>query len=168
MKNTMKRTQRTEEKKSGSRALVFALLVAMMIALFPQKNQAFAAEREAIGTGTLNANWVNLGLNWYMTGGTSGRVVRGESFIVYEKKTVNQTNRYYVYAENAGIYGYISERFLSRCESHFGYGNAKLLDFLGLKRNSSYVQEKAKSQYSWWRIFVIGTRYGTFTSNLMI
>lgn len=125
MKNTMKRTQRTEEKKSGSRALVFALLVAMMIALFPQKNQAFAAEREAIGTGTLNANWVNLGLNWYMTGGTSGRVVRGESFIVYEKKTVNQTNRYYVYAENAGIYGYISERFLNFTPAEkevIGYG----------------------------------------------
>lgn len=108
MKN--KACKKNESRKVGRTAWIMALIVAFMITLFPQK--AEAATREVIGYATLDANWVNLGLNWNMSGGTSGKVVRGESFIVYEKKMVNGTNRYYVYAENADIYGYISERYI--------------------------------------------------------
>ena len=111
MKN--KTNKKNVDRKLGRSALVMAMLFALMVSMFPQKAaEAQAATRDVIGYATLDANWVNLGLNWYMTGGTSGKVVRGESFVVYEKKTVNGTNRYYVYAENADIYGYISERFI--------------------------------------------------------
>lgn len=110
MKNKM---HKKEAKRLGRRSLFMAVLVALLLAVFPQKvNTAQAAEREVIGYGRLSATAVNLGSNWWMTGGTSGKVVKGETFIVYEKKLVNNTNRYYVYAENAGIYGYISERFI--------------------------------------------------------
>ncbi len=102
-----------EAKKVGRTGWLIAVLFAFVVALFPQRvNTVQAAEREVIGYGDLNATWVNLGLNWWMTGGTSGRVVKGEKFVVYEKRVVNNTNRYYVYAENAKIYGYISERFI--------------------------------------------------------
>ncbi|MBR2409494.1 MAG: C39 family peptidase [Lachnospiraceae bacterium] len=100
-------------KKLGRAMVVMAMVIALMVNLFPLKVREAQAASEVIGYGTLNASWVNLGLNWNMTGGTSGKVVRGESFVVYEKKNVNGTNRYYVYAENADIYGYISERFIN-------------------------------------------------------
>lgn len=67
---------------------------------------------EIIGQGELNANWVNLGLNWEMQGGTAGRVTKGEVFDVYEKKYVNGGYRYRVYARNAEIYGFISGRYM--------------------------------------------------------
>lgn len=98
--------------KYFGRGLCLAVLVAMVVALFPQKN-AQAAEKKVIGYGTLNASWVNLGLNWNMTGGTSGKVVKGETFIVYEKKMVNGTNRFYVYSQDAGIHGYISQKYFN-------------------------------------------------------
>ena len=110
----MKNEKKMKKQRFGRYAVVMALLVACMVTLFPQKvKEAQAAEKKIIGYGTLNASWVNLGLNWNMTGGTSGKVVKGETFVVYEQKKVSGTNRYYVYAEKAKIYGYISERFIN-------------------------------------------------------
>ncbi len=111
MKN--KTHKKNVDRKLGRAVLVMAVIIALMVSVFLRKAaDAQAATKDVIGYATLDATWVNLGLNWYMTGGTSGKVVRGESFVVYEKKMVNGTNRYYVYAENADIYGYISERFI--------------------------------------------------------
>lgn len=109
----MKNEKKMKKRGFGRVAIVMAVIVAFMVTIFPQKvKEAQAAEKKIIGYGTLNASWVNLGLNWNMTGGTSGKVVKGETFVVYEQKKVNNTNRYYVYAEKAKIYGYISERFI--------------------------------------------------------
>lgn len=116
----MKNTFLKKVVKSG---LCMMLLVALLVALIPMKS--VEAAEEPIGTGTLDANWVNLGLNWNMTGGTSGKVKKGETFIVYEQKVVKNKVRYYVYAEKAGIYGYISEKYIDFTpyeDDIYGYG----------------------------------------------
>ncbi len=140
----------------------------------------YIVKGKLIGYAKLNATWVNLGLNWYMTGGTSGKVVRGESFVVYEKKMVNGTNRYYVYAENAGICGYISERFLTLVDAEAsgedenrlaldvalhvqetsttcGVASVKMvLDYLGIK-NSSGGYYSESTLWKWANSYGEGT-----------
>lgn len=124
MKDKMYTEKEVKRTKNVVRVMMFFIL--LLSAIFLQKgSQVQAAEKKIIGYGVLNTDWVNLGLNWQMTGGTSGRVVSGETFIVYEKKIVNNNSRYYVYAENAGIYGYISDRFIIYMPSEeeiTGYG----------------------------------------------
>ena len=56
----------------------------------------------------------NLGLNANMTGGTAGTVYPREKFQVIRKDTSNNKYGYcyYVYAINAGLYGYISPTYI--------------------------------------------------------
>ena len=91
----------------------FTFIVSFLISfIFLDMKSVRAEENKIIGYATLNASWVNLGKNWELTGGTSGKVISGESFDVLDRKWNGSRYIYYVYAHNAGIYGYISERFI--------------------------------------------------------
>ena len=100
------------DKRKSSFKIIF-LGIFMIGLLFFDKQKVIAEENEIIGSGELTAEWVNLGLNWEMTGGTAGRVVKGETFDVYERKLTDTGYKYRVYAHNAKIYGYISSRFIN-------------------------------------------------------
>ena len=56
--------------------------------------------------------WVNLGINEYIIGGTSGRVEEEDIVEIYKEVLVDNVLRYYVYAQNAKIYGWVSARYV--------------------------------------------------------
>ncbi|MDD6036827.1 MAG: hypothetical protein PUC30_11700 [Lachnospiraceae bacterium] len=93
----------------------------------------------------------SLGLNANMTGGTAGTVYPGEKFQVIRKDTSNNKYGYcyYVYAINAGIYGYVSPTYIELVTEKLEYIPYDLANHLISVTSASGDTTNSLGKHNW-------------------
>lgn len=113
------------KKMNNKKVTFFAFLIAITVLIgsgtFGTECEAFAAEFPY--DGTLDIQWkgwkaYNAGINYNLTGGTSGTLRQGNKLkVIAEKKNASGNMVSYCYSEDLGRYCYVTSKYILRTES---------------------------------------------------